>query len=74
MNEISEFNLLHQFLGSFEDDVVIEPRGALEDHEKSLLKRIADGSSTDAERSEALAVLTNNTTALEFLAHCLKDG
>ena len=69
----NEFQILSQFLDSFEGET--EGRAALDlsDAEKGLLTRIADGSSTNSDRHAAVAVLVENRTAMEFLASLLRS-
>lgn len=70
---MNEFQILTQFLESFEAETEGRAAHDLSEHEKGLLTRIATGSSTSADRDAALAVLVENRTAMEFLAGLLRD-
>ena len=69
----NEFQILSQFLDSFEGETEGRAAHDLSDDEKGLLTRIADGSSTSSDRDAAVAVLVENRTAMEFLAGLLRS-
>ena len=69
----NEFQILSQFLDSFEGETEGRAAHNLSDDEKGLLTRIADGSSTSSDRDAAVAVLVENRTAMEFLASLLRS-
>ena len=71
---MNEFQILSQFLDSFEEETEGRAAHDLSDEERSLLTRIADGSSTSNDRDSAVAVLVENRTAMEYLAGLLKDA
>lgn len=70
----NEFQILSQFLDSFEGETEGRAAHDLSNDEKGLLTRIADGSSTSSDRDAAVAVLVENRTAMEFLASLLRSG
>lgn len=71
---MNEFHILSQFLDSFEGETEGRAAHDLSDAEKDLLARIADGSSTSAERDSAVTVLVENRNAMEFLAGLLNGA
>ena len=74
MNETQEFTLLTDFIEAFEP--LVEPRAAapLTDDERQLLAKIANGASSNDDRDRALSLLSDNSTAMEFLALKLKEA
>lgn len=71
---MNEFQILSQFLDSFEEETEGRAAHDLSDEERGLLTRIADGSSTSTDRDSAVAVLVENRTAMEYLAGLLKNA
>ena len=74
MNETEEFNLMRDFLTAMSPEIEAREAAPLSDNERQLLGRIALGESTDDDRTEALSMLTDNSTALEYLADQLNQG
>lgn len=73
MTEIQEFELLCNFVQDVDPEVV--PLGTpLTDPDRQLLIRIALGESNDEDRDSAVAMLCDNSTALEFLAQQLNQN
>jgi hypothetical protein len=71
---MNEFKILSQFLDSFEGETEGRATHDLSDDERGMLTRIADGSSTSADRDTALSVLVENRTAMEYLAGLLREA
>lgn len=71
---MNEFQILSQFLDSFEGETEGRAAHELSDNDKSLLTRISDGSSTSQDRESAVAVLVENRNAMEFLAGLLNGA
>ena len=71
---MNDFQILTEFLESFEGETEGRAAHDLSEDEKNLLTRIADGSSTSDDRESAMSVLVENRTAMEFLAGLLKGG
>jgi len=74
MNELDEFTLMQDFLSFFDPQVEMRDGKPLEDSERSLLEKIAQGEASDSDRETALQVLRSDSAALEFLAQQLKQN
>tara|TARA_R110002096_G_scaffold403766_4_gene601397 strand:- start:36492 stop:36716 length:225 start_codon:yes stop_codon:yes gene_type:complete len=69
-----EFNLMCDFLGAMSPEIEPRDAAALSEEEQLVLEKIANGESSDSERSSVLDLLVENSTALEFLAAKLAAG
>ena len=74
MTEIQEFDLMRSFLETSEPEVFARDAAPLTDPDRQLLIRIALGEANDTDRSQAVNMLCDNSTALEFLAQQLNDN
>ena len=74
MTELQEFSLISSFLETTDPEIHARDAAPLTDPDRQLLIRIALGEASDSDRSSAVNMLCDNSTALEFLAQQLSDN
>ncbi|MEM7012309.1 MAG: hypothetical protein AAF585_12580 [Verrucomicrobiota bacterium] len=74
MTDLEEFELMCGFLETSDPEIHARDAAPLTDPDRQLLIRIALGEASDSDRTQAVSMLCDNSTALEFLAQQLHDN